>query len=50
MEFLKNLLDIPIDRLTRLVALGIIALAALEFLPWAQSVIEFLLNMEGNPK
>ena len=47
MNFLKDLADIPIDRLTRLVALGIISLAALEFMPWAQSVVEFPINMEA---
>ncbi len=46
MNILEKLAQIPIDRLTRYVALALLALFAMEHLEWAQSVVEFLLNME----
>jgi len=47
MNFLKRLAQIPIDRLTRYCVLALVMLFAMEHFEWAQSVLEFLLNMEA---
>jgi len=47
MKYLEEIAKIPSARLVLNVALVIALLFALEHLAWTQSVIEFLLNMEG---
>ncbi len=50
MNWLEALKTIPLPRLMLGAATLIVFLVAIENLPWAQSVIEHLLNMEGTPK
>lgn len=50
MKILEALAKIPLPRLMLGTATLIVALIALENLPWAQSVVEHLLNMGGSPK
>ncbi len=47
MNILEKLAQIPSARLALYVALGLVALVTLENLPWTQSVVEHLLNMEA---
>ena len=47
MNFLEVISKMPLPRLTLTTALALIVLMAMENLPWAQAVIEFLLNMEA---
>lgn len=50
MKFLDYLAKVPLPRLMIGVLLGLLVLTMIEQLPWAQSVIEHVLNMEGTPK
>ncbi len=47
MNILEQLAQIEPVRLALYVALALVLLFAMEHLEWAQSVIEFLLNMEA---
>lgn len=47
---LEQIAKIPLPRLIVGTLLALLALAAMENMPWAQSVVEHLLNMEGTPK
>lgn len=49
MNWLKDLAEIPVDTLTRWIGLAIIAATAVQFLPFTQEVIAFLLNMGSTP-
>lgn len=50
MNFLEYLAKIPLPRLVITILLAVFVLVVLESLPWAQSVVEHLLNMEGATK
>jgi len=49
-KFLAELQKVPLPRLIIIWSLTIGSLAAFEHMPWSQSVLEFLLNMEGTLK
>ncbi len=50
MNFLEAIAKIPLPRLVVTTLLAVFVLIVAEQLPWAQSVVEHLLNMEGTPK
>ncbi len=47
MNFLEALAKIPLPRITVIALLALLVLVLVEQLPWAQSVVEHLLNMEA---
>ncbi len=46
-NFWETLAKIPLPRIIVITLLALLALVALEHLPWAQSAVEHLLNMEA---
>ncbi len=50
MSFLEALAKIPLPRIIVITLLALLVFVVAEQLPWAQSVVEHLLNMEGTPK
>jgi len=50
MKFLEQLAKIPLPRLVVTTLLILLVLVMIENLPWTQSVVEQLLNIEGMTK